>query len=154
MEADEVQVFWDTFRSERPERALPAEPGDVFVFGDSPEMASELGDLVRAGVKTATTSALWAYEPDEALPQVGELSVVLDGDNKPLCIIETTEVRTMTFAEVDAAFAFDEGEGDRSLAYWRGAHERFFTRTLPEIGKTFSETMPVVCERFKKVYPA
>ncbi len=60
----------------------------------------------------------------------------------------------MTFAEVDAAFAFDEGEGDRSLDYWRGAHERFFTRTLPDIGKTFNETMPVVCERFEKVYPA
>ena len=115
-------------------------------------MASELGELVRVGVKTATTSALWAYEPDESLPQVGELSVVLDGDEKPLCIIETTEVRTVTFIEVDASFAFDEGEGDRSLEYWRRAHERFFTRTLPEMGKTFSETMPVVCERFKKVY--
>ncbi len=117
-------------------------------------MASKLGELVRAGVKTATTSAFWAYKPNEPLPQVGELSVVLDGDKKPLCIVETTEVRTITFVEVDAAFAFDEGEGDRSLAYWRRAHERFFSRTLPGIGKTFSETTPVVCERFKKVYPA
>ena len=116
-------------------------------------MASKLGELVRAGVKTATTRAFWAYKPNEPLPQVGELSVVLGGEGEPLCIIETTEVRTVTFTEVDAAFAFDEGGGDRSLDYWRGAHERFFTRTLPD-GKTFSETMPVVCERFRKVYPA
>jgi uncharacterized protein YhfF len=154
METDEVQIFWDTFCSEQPERDLHPNPGDVFAFGDSPEMASRLGELVGSGVKTATTSALWAYEPDEPLPQIGELSVVLGGDGEPLCIIETTEVRTVTFAEVDAAFAFDEGEGDRTLAYWRGAHERFFTRTLPEVGKTFNEMMPVVCERFEKVYPA
>ncbi len=76
----------------------------------------------------------------------------MGGDGAPLCVIEMLEVRTLPFADVDAAFAFSEGEGDRSLAYWRRAHERFFTRTLPEVGKTLSETVPVVCERFKKVW--
>ena len=116
-------------------------------------MADKLGKLVRDGIKTATTSALWSYEPGEPLPQVGELSVVLGGNGSPLCVIEMLEVRTLPFAEVDAAFAFDEGEGDRSLAYWRRAHERFFSRTLSESGRAFDETMPVVCERFKKVFP-
>lgn len=115
-------------------------------------MADRLGELVCDGTKTATTSALWSYEPDKPLPQVGELSVVLGGNDEPLCIVELLEVRTLPFAEVDAAFAFDEGEGDRSLAYWRRAHERFFSRTLTEVGKVFDETMPVVCERFKKVF--
>ena len=148
-----LQTFWDVFLAAQPERRLPAQPIDAFAFGDSPEMADRLGKLVYDSIKTATTSALWAYEPGEPLPQVGELSVVLDGDEQPLCIIEMLEVRVIPFAEVDAVFAFDEGEGDRSLDYWREAHQRFFRRALPKIGRTFDEQMPVVCERFSRVYP-
>jgi uncharacterized protein YhfF len=42
-----------------------------------------------------------------------------------------TDARTVSsrrFDVVDAAFAFEEGEGDRSLAYWRSALQRYFTR--------------------------
>lgn len=122
-------------------------------FGDSPEMADELLAPVLAGIKTATCSAVWEWEHDgEAIPYVGMLSVILDGKNEPACIIETTEVTIKKYNEVDPQFASDEGEGDRSLTYWRKAHEGFFTRTLPRIGKEFSEDMPLVCERFKVVY--
>ena len=113
-------------------------------------MADELGALVAQGVKTATTSALAAYEPNEPPPRVGGLSIVLDGNGKPLCVIETTEVRVLLFREVGADFAYDEGEGDRSLIYWRAAHERFFSQTLP---RPFDEAMRVVCERFRVVWP-
>ena len=143
-----MRTFWEAFCSSRPDAFISDEPDDVFAFGNTPEMADKLGALVAGGVKMATTSALEAYEPGEPLPQTGELSVVLDGGERPLCVIETTEVRV---AEVDAAFASDEGEGDRSLAYWRAAHERFFSETLPG---PFDEKMPVVCERFRVVWPA
>ena len=85
-------------------------------WGDSPEMADELGALIADGTKTATCSALWEYETeDEPLPQVGLKSVVLDGKGDPLCIVETTEVEVRPYEEVDAGFAYEEGEGDRSL---------------------------------------
>ncbi|MFL4973017.1 MAG: ASCH domain-containing protein, partial [Microvirga sp.] len=45
-----------------------------------------------------------------------------------------------------AAFAFDEGEGDRTLAYWRAAHECYFTR----LGQ-FAPDMLLCCERFRVV---
>jgi uncharacterized protein YhfF len=60
--------------------------------------------------------------------------------------------RTSTYDEVDAKFAYEEGEGDRSLEYWRDAHWRFFSRTLPTIGKEPSVDMPLVCERFRVIY--
>ena len=41
---------------------------------------------------------------------------------------ETVELSLRRFNGVDVAFAYDEGEGDRSLEYWRGAHRRYFTR--------------------------
>jgi uncharacterized protein YhfF len=58
----------------------------------------------------------------------------------------------LPFREVDEAFAWDEGEGDRSLAYWLDAHVAFFTRMCAVRGETFSEDMPTVFERFALVW--
>jgi uncharacterized protein YhfF len=122
-------------------------------WGDSPQMADELGALISDGTKTATCSALWEYEAEgEALPEVGTKTIVLDGNGDPLCIIETTEVEVRPYDEVDERFAYEEGEGDRSLRYWREAHWRFFSRTLPNIGKEPAPDMPLVCERFRMIY--
>ena len=118
-------------------------------------MADELGALIAADIKTATCSSLeeWQHE-GEVPPGIGALTVVLNGSRRPLCIIETTEVIMRPFNQVDSNFAFDEGEGDRSLAFWRAAHQRFFSSSLPKIGLDFHEEMPLVCERFKVIYLA
>ena len=140
-------------------RSLPAgagEPGERFAaeaLGDSPELADRLAKLILSGTKTATCSALWEYEVEgEALPSVGSKCVLLDGSNQPVCVLETTEVEVRPFDQVDARFAHDEGEGDRTLEHWRAAHWRFFTRTLRQIGKYPTNDMPLVCERFQVVY--
>ena len=122
-------------------------------WGDGPEMADELGALIVAGTKTATCSALWEWEAEgEAPPEVGTVTIVLDGRGAPIGIVETTEVTVRKYNEVDADFAREEGEGDLSLQYWRKAHKDFFSRILPKIGKEFSEEMPLVCERFRLIY--
>ena len=113
-----------------------------FAFGDNPLLADELLDLVMKGIKTATCST--EDEPNISTP--GEQWVVCDGSGTPRCVIETTEVTFRRFPEVDAAFASEEGEGDRSLAYWRAAHRNYFSRQ----GK-FSEDMMLMCERFRLV---
>ena len=61
---------------------------------------------------------------------------MLDGRGQPRCVIETTEVTYRRFGEVDAAFAYEEGEGDRSLAYWRNAHRRLFRTAGQSSAKT------------------
>jgi uncharacterized protein YhfF len=113
-----------------------------FAFGDSPKLADELLDLVLNGVKTATCST----EDEPNISKPGERWIVLDGRGHPRCVIESTEVTFRRYGEVDAAFAYDEGEGDRSLAYWREAHRRYFGR----LGK-FSDDMMLMCERFRLV---
>jgi uncharacterized protein YhfF len=114
----------------------------AFAFGDSPGLADELLELVIKGVKTATCST--EDEPNTSVP--GERWVVLDGGGEPRCVIETIEITYRRFSEIDAAFAHDEGEGDRSLAYWRCAHRAYFGR----LGR-FSEDMMLMCERFRLV---
>ena len=113
-----------------------------FAFGDNPALADELVELVIKGIKTATCST--DDEPNTSTP--GEQWVVLDGRAKPRCVIETIEVTYRRFNEVDDAFAYEEGEGDRSLAYWRDAHQSYFGR----LGR-FCDDMMLMCERFRLV---
>jgi uncharacterized protein YhfF len=125
-----------------------------FAFGDSADMADELGALVLHGPKRATAGLLADYEADaEALPRVGEHSVVVGGDGLPLAVVRTSEVRVGPLSSVDDAFAWDEGEGDRSRSYWLDAHTRFFTRRCAQLGIEFADDLPVVFERFEVVWP-
>jgi uncharacterized protein YhfF len=118
---------------------------EVFGFGDSPEMADELAALVLSGQKTATCG--WPINSELV---EGTCSVMLDGRGAPLALIQTLEVRAVPFLEVDAQFASDEGEGDRTLAWWRQAHRQFFRRQ-PE-GERWSDAEVVQCERFQVIY--
>lgn len=153
MNAETIAAYWQAFLATLP----PDSPYHQKTYisegwGDGPDMADELGALIAAGQKTATCSSLWEWQTEgEPLPEPGYLTIVLDGQGQPLCIIETIDVIIKKFNEVDAQFAYEEGEGDRSLAYWREAHRRFFTRYLPKIGREFSEEMPLVCERFRLI---
>ena len=113
-----------------------------FAFGDSPELADELAELVLAGNKRATC---WAAG-EGPRTRVGRQWVVLDGSGVPIAVIETIELTQRRFDEVDAAFAFEEGEGDRTLASWRRAHRNYFGRQ-----GTFAPDMPLYSERFRLV---
>ncbi|KJV11014.1 ASCH domain-containing protein [Elstera litoralis] len=115
-----------------------------FQFGDSPELADELLELVLRGVKTATCGALRDYGEAEPMPQVGRRDVVLDGAGRPACVIETTEVTIQRFCDVDNAFAIAEGEGPYEA--WRSGHRAYFARN-----GGFDPEMPLVCERFRLI---
>lgn len=119
-------------------------------FGDDPAMARELGQLVRAGGKTATAGLLWKWRADDRpLPVPGDRQVIIDWDGTPLAVIEMTDVTVVAFDDVDAAFARAEGEGDRSLATWREIHWAFFTRECRRIGRAPAPDMPVICMQFR-----
>lgn len=124
---------------------------DAWAFGT---LADQLADLVLRGEKTATASAYELYKiENEPLPQVGTFDVVLDSQDQAVCIIEITKVTVVPFKQVSAEHAFKEGEGDKSLNYWRQVHEEFFTEWMAEAGLSFSEETGVVLEEFRKVYP-
>lgn len=123
---------------------------DEWAFGTD---ADKLAELVCKGVKTATSSACALYEIDgEPLPEAEEYSVILDSNGEAKCVIKTTKVYVTSFDKISETHAYKEGEGDRSLNYWREVHRDFFTNCLEEAGLTFSETMDVVCEEFEVVY--
>lgn len=123
---------------------------EAWAFGDQTD---ELAALVAAGQKTATASAYPLYELEqEPLPQAGEYSVILDNEDRAVCVIRTDRVYVTPFREISEEHARREGEGDLSLSYWRKVHERFFRQEMEAAGLTFDEDMPVVCEEFSCVY--
>lgn len=126
---------------------------DVFAFGDNPATQDELAELVMTGPKRATAALVLEFEAvGDPLPVPGVHSIVLDGRGRPRCVIRTTQVEVRPFREVDPAFAWDEGEGDRMLASWIDDHRRYFTRACDRLGHRFDEDMPVVLERFELVW--
>lgn len=153
---DSCAELWDEFLGSGSDAAASA-AGAAFTswqFGYGVEQGDRLVALVVSGCKRATTGALWAYEHDgEDVPRPGEFSVVTDGSGVARCVIRTTSVEIVAFDKVDSEFASDEGEGDRTLEYWRDVHWRYFVRELSGMGITARPDMPVVCERFELVFP-
>jgi len=150
-----IEDFWQAYiKSLPPETELSTGGYTAWHFCDDEVNANELAQLAKDGIKTATCGLLLSYEAEgEAVPQPGDFSVVTDWLDQPICIIQTVEVELKPFNQVDAAFAYDEGEGDRSYEYWRQGHWRYFTRECQAIGRSFQEDLIVVCERFHTVFP-
>ena len=148
-----IRPFWKKF-----EKAISDDASsrfyEAFHFDDNEVDANELGDLTLQGAKQATASLLWFYEANrKPIPKVGDLSVVTTWQKEPLCVIETTQVDIVPYEKVDEAFAIAEGEGDGSLRYWREAHWLYFSRECERLGKQPNLCMPVVCERFRLIFP-
>ena len=116
--------------------------------------ANVCADLILRGEKQASCSLeCWYSEQGEKMPEVGHLLVVTNWDGDPICIIEITSVSKCKYNEVTAEFVALEGEGDKTLAWWRKAHWDFFSKECEELNISPSEDMLLVLEQFKTVYP-
>ena len=123
---------------------------EAWAFGGAPD---KLARLVMSGVKTATCSSRTLMHLEgEPMPKPGDHSVILDSAGAAVCIIRTTRVYVEIFDRVTEDHAFKEGEGDRSLGYWREIHREFFTEELGAVGLPFDEGSELVCEEFELAY--
>ena len=126
---------------------------DSFKFCGGGPIDDKLANLVKDGVKTATSSAKLGYDiENEPLPQVGDLSIILYDDESAACIIEETNVSIVPFNKVSSQHAYKEGEGNRSLKRWQELHRDFFSLEYKKYGSTFDENANCVLEEFKVVY--
>ena len=110
-------------------------------------------NLVLNGEKTASSSLKSSYNSEsEKIPQINSLVVITDWNGFPTCIIEITEVSESKFSEVTTEFAFTEGEGDKTLAWWREVHWKYFSAECKSLGIEPCENMILILEKFKVVY--
>ena len=146
-----TDAFWRDYADHA---GLAGADYQVVAFGDGPEMASALAALVVAGTKRATASLLRDYA-DGRLPRpaVGDWVVVIDGAARPRCIWRTTGIEIKRLDAVDARFAWDEGEGERTREWWLAAHRHYFGRQAAREGFAFDDSIETVFERFTVVWP-
>jgi len=146
-----VNAMWERFRAANPE--IPSEPPLDFHFCDLKDDADECAELVVKGQKQATAASLVelainGYE----VSKPGDYWIVTDFDGVAKAVIRTTSVNVMRFGDVDAQFAWDEGEGDRTLDWWREAHCGYFQRVLIGSGTPVDDNLMIACERFETVF--
>jgi len=145
--------YWRQFLDTLPKSERPSSYYESFHFGSSQESARQIAPLVLQGIKTATGSLLWVYEAEgKPIPRAGDYSIVTNGEDDPVCIIQTWETRIILYDEVDGQFAYDGGEDDRSLESWQRMYWDFIVAECARIGREPSEKAPLVCERFRVVY--
>ena len=148
---EEIESYWKTFLSSHPE--YNGKKYSAWHFCDNKKDANQLADLALRGIKKGTTSLLKSYRIEkEPLPEEGDLSIVTGWEGNPECVIETIRIYRMPFREVTRELAEIEGEGDKSLEYWREAHIDAFTREAQELGFTFTEELTILFEEFRVIY--
>ncbi len=146
--------YWAQFlRSCRSKDKQPAGYAGSFSFGFNATDACEIAELVVNETKTATGSVLWTYEfDDEPVPRRRAYWIVLNGEGTPVCIIQTTDISIIPFDEVPEIYAYQGGEGDRTMATWRPMYWKYICAECARIGREPSKKAPLVMERFKVVY--
>ncbi|MPZ62339.1 MAG: ASCH domain-containing protein [Propionibacteriales bacterium] len=145
--------MWAEYIAQHPEHAEEAEP-PLERFGDSAEMADELLELLLHGPKRATAAAVFEFRAEqEPLPRIGSHWIVADARGKARAILRSRELRIGPLRSVDDAFAWDEGEGDRTRDSWVDAHLRYMKRSCARLGIEADEQLELVFERFDVVWP-
>lgn len=128
--------------------AFPVQDSLFFLamsIGDTPEHADHGAALVLDGTKTATSSPFWDYA-DGRVPFVGALSVLLDGQDQPVGIVETVGVERVRFRDVTEEMARAYGEGERTLQWWRRVIGDWYRNKAALDGQSFSEDDQILWE--------
>lgn len=122
-------------------------------FGDNEKDANALAELVVKGVKKATSHSLLGLQHKNApLPKIGDFLVVTNWNKEAQCIVRTTSVTLRPYFSIDSGYAALEGEGDKTLEYWKKVHWDYYTRELAAFDRLPRESMIIVCEAFERVF--
>jgi len=151
------------------------DPAGYVIPGATVELLAPDGSVVRlmaqrgtfggsrtlaASVEPGTTYLVRVHQPDvsavialDTSPSIDLTPVTPALEAYARDIVKGEEgIQIVPFSNVDADFAATEGEGDGSLAYWQRTHKAFFGRECRRLGREFSLSAPVACERFAVVY--
>ena len=152
MENASARNMWGNYLNAHLEHAFEHAPSTIF-FGDNELDANTLAELTKQGVKKATSHSLLGLQNrNEKLPKIGDFIVVTNWGGEAQCIVRTTAVKLKPYFSIDSAYAQIEGEGDKSLEYWKKTHWEYYTRELQKFGREPRESMIIVCQEFEKVY--
>ena len=146
-----LDEYWNKFLTETnlPEDTKCA--GDLN-FEAKGFICDELTSLVLSGQKTAFFSSYATFTIDqEPLPVSGELYILLDRAENPVCVIELQSVNIIPFNEVTWEMAKLEGE-DQNLGEWKQKHQEYLEDEGAVLGFEFTPDIKLVFQTFRVVY--
>ena len=154
-EHESVKLMWSNFiKDNNEDTSIKDKRYESWYFCNNEEDANKLVDLVRKGTKRGTASLHILYEmEEEPIPQVGDYNILTNWNGVAQCIVMDVNVHILPFKDVTEELAYIEGEGYKSLNYWRKVHLKFFEEEVKNIGLEFNEDMLIVFEEFRLVYP-
>ena len=144
-----AKALWDAYCSAT---GFDGPQPDCDQFGDTQELGDELLALVQKGIKRATCCLARDFSTLDR-PKAGDHWIITDGRGRAACIVKTTQTELVRICDVTAEFAYTEGEGDKTLVYWKREHDAYFTRQATREGFTYDDKMIGICETFEKVWP-
>ncbi len=148
---DNNKDFWNRFRQRCPQ--APEDAPQAFHFCDNQTDADECANLVVSGQKQATAASLAEMEINGyQISEPGDYWIVTNYDGRPRAVIQTRSVEVKALGDADDQFAWDEGEGDRSLAWWKKAHLAYFRRVLKGTDVPVDDSLAIAFERFDTLY--
>ena len=149
---ENIELFWKNFITDNT-RYVNEKTPESFYFCDNEKDANDCAKLVVKKIKQATAPSLWSFEiNNEKLPRKGDLNIITNWNKVPQAIILTTKIELIKFSEITAKFAQREGEGDKSLAYWKKVHKAYYEREMQGHKEEFSKDMIIVCQYFDTIY--
>ena len=116
------QEMWNAYKKINPSIG---DEIDAWAFGVEADLFGRFGFKRR---KTATAQPMIFIQLITNPSTRRDLWYHLDSQDRAVCIVEITKVSVQPFHQVSADHAFKEGEGDKSLAYWRQVHGGLFRR--------------------------
>ena len=147
----QIELYWNNFITENP--LYSNRKYTAWHFCNDKESANNLANLVKEGIKKGTSSLEKSYTFDtEPIPREKDISIIINWDKEPKCIIKTIKINKYKFKDVPEKFALIEGEGDRSINYWKKIHLDFFTKEADGYGFKFNDELVVICEEFRVIY--
>ena len=120
-------------------------------------MRDKLTALAFGGGKVVTSDLLANYEIEgEPVEQPGDISILLDSDERPVAMIEDVRSIVIRLADMTDEDAIDEGEGYADAAAFRVSHEDHWNAFIDEVRDglgdptfTITDDTPIVVERFR-----
>ena len=117
--------------------------------------ADRLTELILQRKKFGTNRLYDEYVLEDALdeiPKPGDYSVIFSSKGEALCVVRGYDVYVRAFGDVPPFHAYAEGEGDRSLKYWRDIHADVFKDFLDGTSMPFNQESRIICVKFSIEY--
>ena len=149
-EAEPIDDYWNRVIASKPELAVDHQ---IRSIGIDEETTVLIIDFIKEGEKVGTFSLPWLME-SENIPasNTGQPIILLSYDGKPEIVVQITDIEETTFGEIDYDVTKIDGPPVRDPEVWIPLHREYWNNILKPYGRSCTDDMPVIVERFQLVY--